>query len=415
MNQNKKDFLVTPKYLFVVLTPSSYKQDLTMGPKNALFPSIIATTFYLNDADTNIDFSNTEFINWFCANLNKKSTYLRKRGPKTEPIKRNIIEIQPNLDLDFTKLPKNFKLNLPLEGLKYLDTTNIKDYKESNNCQHLFNKTDTGKNLTYSTINETNFFSEYFIQNYLLNKDLNMLDHIFIFCNKNWKSLVQQFKNNNTILSGGSGVHRHSFSLIQLELARFILDLESFLFIEKMHTKVLIKTSFKYTKNLQTLHILTSFFKREDAWLIREKVRFLGMLDINDKEILFWKGLYKFNNYNPNILKFLLDIFYINEIEKDDEKVSFSLKFLIRETINKGLDLKEKNPYLILADPSNSSKDLDLDTIIKSLLEKKIITKDKLIFENESTLNKRILELYKNSNIKKGKLLKIAENIFEIN
>lgn len=79
--------------------------------------------------------------------------------------------------------------------------------------------------------------------------------------------MVQQFKEKKIILSGGSGVHRHSFSPIQLEIARFIIDLESFLYTNnnKLQTKELIKTSFKITKNLHSLNNITIFIQREDV------------------------------------------------------------------------------------------------------------------------------------------------------
>lgn len=195
MNNKQQSFTITPNYFIAVFVTSSYKQDLTIGPKTELFPSIIATTYYLND-DINLDLSNNEHYQRFCENLNSK-IYYRKKGSQILPKKRILIEVIPT---DNSIIPTNTPLVLPLESRfnnKINDyppfSTSISalspafagiDWQREEEIQQLFNKIETGVNLTYSIITETNFFSENFIQNYLLNKKISLIDHVFIFHKK---------------------------------------------------------------------------------------------------------------------------------------------------------------------------------------------------------------------------------------
>lgn len=413
MNNKQQSFTRIPNYLIAVFVASTYKQNLSIGPKTELFPSIIATTYYLND-EINLDLSNNEHYQRFCKNLDSK-TYYRKKGSQILPKKRILIEVIPTFDNSI--IPTNSSLVLPLEisaSRNNNNNNNNNDYPEEElDIQQVFNKIETGVNLTYSVITETNFFSDNFIQKYLLNKKISLIDHVFIFHKKNWKYLVQQFKEKKLIISGGSGVHRHSFSPIQLEIARFIIDLESFLYTNnnKLQTKELIKTSFKITKNLHSLNIITIFIQREDVWLVREKIRFLGLLDDCSKEILFWIGIFKFTQQFPNTITYLLTIFSLNLTAKDNQDKKKSLLIIIKNIINKGLDLKERDPYLQMSDSSNNLKDLNLYSIVESLIKKNFIINKKVIYKNDEELNKRILELYENTNIKTGKLKQFAKHL----
>jgi hypothetical protein len=176
---------------------------LSIGPKTELFPSIIATTYYLND-EINLDLSNNEHYQRFCKNLDSK-TYYRKKGSQILPKKRILIEVIPTFDNSI--IPTNSSLVLPLEiSASRNNNNNNNDYPEEElDIQQVFNKIETGVNLTYSVITETNFFSDNFIQKYLLNKKISLIDHVFIFHKKNWKYLVQQFKEKKLIISGGFG------------------------------------------------------------------------------------------------------------------------------------------------------------------------------------------------------------------
>lgn len=183
MNNKQQSFTRIPNYLIAVFVASTYKQDLSIGPKTELFPSIIATTYYLND-EINLDLSNNEHYQRFCKNLDSK-TYYRKKGSQILPKKRILIEVIPTFDNSI--IPTNSSLVLPLEiSASRNNNNNNNDYPEEElDIQQVFNKIETGVNLTYSVITETNFFSDNFIQKYLLNKKISLIDHVFIFHKKN--------------------------------------------------------------------------------------------------------------------------------------------------------------------------------------------------------------------------------------
>jgi hypothetical protein len=64
-----------------------------------------------------------------------------------------------------------------------------------------------------------------------------------------------------------------------------------------------------------------------------------------------------------------------------------------------------------MSDSSNNLKDLNLYSIVESLIKKNFIINKKVIYKNDEELNKRILELYENTNIKTGKLKQFAKHL----
>ena len=113
------------------------------------------------------------------------------------------------------------------------------------------------------------FFSEQFIYKFLLNKDFKNLNKIFIFDDLDWKGLVQKFKSLNITLSGGSTVLRHSISPVQLNLIKFILDIES----EEYSAERIIKNTFNLNKIIHKKNLIETFSKDHKIWLIRETFR----------------------------------------------------------------------------------------------------------------------------------------------
>jgi hypothetical protein len=145
------------------------------------------------------------------------------------------------------------------------------------------------------------FFSKQFIYKVLLNKDFINLNKIFIFDDLDWKGLVQKFKSLNISLSAGSTVLRHSISPVQLNLIKFILDIES----EEYSAEWFIKNTFNLNKIIHKKNLIETFSKDHKIWLIRETFRLHNIKIINYMD--FCILLYLHNKYLPHLVELLFD------------------------------------------------------------------------------------------------------------
>jgi hypothetical protein len=130
----------------------------------------------------------------------------------------------------------NEKLNIIIvsEKIERFQTHNI---GEDLNCIYTINQMPT-----------TEFFEQSFIENIILNDNIN--NTIFIFYNLKYRSIIDSFALLKVRISGGSSSKKHTLSPVQLRLARFIFTISDF-------DSTAIADSFYFEKNKQELNLVS--------------------------------------------------------------------------------------------------------------------------------------------------------------
>lgn len=239
--------------------------------------------------------------------------------------------------------------------------------------------------IFYTKVYDSNFFSEEFIQKYIFDNKINLIEFIFIFDNIQWKTLVANFKNINIILSGGSTVSRHVLSPVQINLARFILGSEGL-----KETHKISKESFQIHKKLHFLYKLENFVKDKKIWLIRKYFNFFNepyKPKLNESLIL---KLYHLYINSPYYIDYILYMIIYSEMHyyKNDHFLvhKYLLGFLERETAASFLDgpiIKNGNFFKVIEYyeskffPINQRKD-KLEDLLKE-----IKTFNEILFKKE--------------------------------
>jgi len=180
-------------------------------------------------------------------------------------------------------------------------------YGESLPSNPFFETLNMGENIIYTKVYDSHFFTEEFIQKYLLDNKIDLIELIFIFDDCQWKTMVSNFKNLNIILSGGSTVSRHILSPVQINLARFILGSED---LKNSHQ--ISKDSFKIHKQLHNSYRLKNFVKDKKIWLIREYFKFNQAYSLQRHNSLILK-LYHIYINSPYLIDFILYMIIYSE------------------------------------------------------------------------------------------------------
>lgn len=310
----------------------------------------------------------------------------QKRSLYTEPF---IINSKENVNLYSTCTNPNSNIN-----------TNPNQSESS-----LFFDTYRQDFLLYRKIYKHNFFTEWFIQNYIFERKKDLIEYIFIFEDMQWRTLVDSFKSLNIILSGGSTVSRHILTPVQINLARFILGLEG---LNESHQ--MSQISFKLHTLLQSNLRLENFVKDRKIRLIREYLKYFNLPAQTNSLI---KDLYFLYKNSPSLIDFIfLAISWGGEHLNKNK----------HEIVYKNIEDVLKNSTLYYED---QSKEGDILSKIQSIenklnfsnnkwnnfedLLKEISEYNKLLIKKEG--NKWLIELEDKNSEYKNKNLKFRENL----